>query len=219
MQFHWLNKQNNNELIIFFTGWSFDYRPFEFLQYQNTDVVVFYDYNFIDDFKKFENKYEKIHLIAWSMGVYTAYTLKDRLPKFDTKLAINGTVFPVDNEYGIPEKPFILTLKHAEKGLEEKFYQNIFMNSEEYEKYTKTQVSRSIDNRVEELKNLYNRIQNSQKDYKKFYDKAIISSNDKIIPTKNQINFWTKYNTPYEIIESGHFPYYNFSDWKEIICK
>lgn len=219
MQFHWLNKQNNDELIIFFTGWSFDYRPFEFLQSKNADVIIFYDYNFIDDFKIFENHYRKKHLVAWSMGVYTAYMLKEKLPEFETKLAINGTVFPVDNEFGIPEKPFILTLKHAKTGLEGKFYQNIFNNSEELEKYNTNPILRSMDNRVEELKNLYTRIQNTQKEYRKFYDKAIISSNDKIIPTQNQINFWTKYDTPYEIIESGHFPYYNFNDWKEIICK
>ena len=172
MQYHWLNKQNNDELIIFFTGWSFDYLPFEFLNFKNTDVIIFYDYNFIDNFKNFENNYKNIYLIAWSMGVYIAYMLKDKLPEFNKKIAINGTVFPVDNEFGIPEKPFLLTLKHAKTGLEGKFYQNIFDKTEEFEKYKLTSVTRTIDNRVEELKNLYNKIQNSPKEYKKFYDRT-----------------------------------------------
>ena len=45
MQFHWLNKQNNDRLIIFFTGWSFDYKPFEFIKCENFDVLIVYDYN------------------------------------------------------------------------------------------------------------------------------------------------------------------------------
>ena len=45
MQSHWLNKQDHNKLIIFFTGWSFDYKPFEFLNCEDFDVLIIYDYN------------------------------------------------------------------------------------------------------------------------------------------------------------------------------
>ena len=40
MQLHWLNKQNNDKLIIFFAGWSFDYKPFEFLDCEVFDVTL-----------------------------------------------------------------------------------------------------------------------------------------------------------------------------------
>lgn len=214
MQYHWLNHQNNDNLIIFFTGWSFDNKPFEFLDCGNYDVLIFFDYNDLNlpiNLEKFSN-YKKYYLISWSMGVYTAYKLRNQLPKFSKKIAINGTVYPVDNEYGIPEKPFLLTLKHVKTGLEGKFYQNIFNTKEEFEKYSKTQVERSIENRAEELKSLYTNIQSE--DYDNFYDFSLISNNDKIIPTKNQINFWQK---NYKLLESGHFPYYNFKSWEEIL--
>lgn len=226
MQFHWLNKQNNDKLIIFFTGWSFDHKPFEFLNCSDFDVLILYDYSVIasecEAIQLIKNLYYKQYcLIAWSMGVFTAYQMREQLPEFNKKIAINGTPFPVDNEFGIPEKPFLLTLRHAKTGLEGKFYQNIFDRPEEFERYLKTPVERSIENRVEELQSLYDKIKKEilkqvQDDAAAYYDKAIVSSNDKIIPTKNQLNFW---QNKAEIIESGHFPFYNFKSWNEILCK
>ena len=237
MRFYWLNKQNNKNLLVFFVGWSFDFRPFEFLDCENYDVLIIYDYSniiqpkkdFVSDLPKLINvrDYEKSYLVAWSMGVFTAFYLRDILPEFTKKIAINGTVLPVDNEYGIPLKPFLLTLKHAKIGLEGKFYQNIFDKQEEFEEYIKNPVERTIQNRVEELQNLYEKIKNYEQEFKqtkeeilknsfKFYDSAIISKNDKIIPPANQLNFW---KSKAQFIDSGHFPYYNFKSWNEIICK
>lgn len=216
MLYHWLNRQDNDKLIMFFAGWSFDYKPFEYLDCLGYDVLFIYDYSDMSldiDVKNYMEKY----LITWSMGVYTAYRIREFLPEFNKKIAVNGTVFPVDNEYGIPEKPFILTLKHAKKGLEKKFYQNILETEEEFERYIKNPVKRTVENRVSELENLYDTIKNDVKSYEKYYDIAYISQNDKIIPTKNQMNFWTKYDTDYILLESGHFPYYNYSAWKELL--
>lgn len=226
MQYHWLNKQNNNKLIIFFGGWSFDYKPFGFLECDDFDVLMIYDYNFISHCEQSEAiqlinkiKYNQIYLIAWSMGVFAAYLLKDKLPEFTQKIAINGTPYPVHNEYGIPEKPFLLTLRHARTGLEGKFYQNIFNDAKEFERYNLSPVERTIDNRESELKSLYEKIKTTDIKYENFYDKALISNYDKIIPAKNQVNFWTSADTPIITLESGHFPYYNFKNWKEILCR
>lgn len=218
MQFHWLNKQNNSKLIIFFAGWSFDENPFKFLAYENFDVLIVCDYSTIDENIEKFTSYKEINLIAWSMGVFVAYLLKDKLPKFNKKIAINGTPLPVNDEFGIPIKPFLLTLRHAKTGLEGKFYQNIFDTKEEFEKYSTMSVNRSIENRETELKSLYDKIRSAEINYSRFYDKALISSRDKIIPTKNQINFWQN-NAEIEMLESGHFPYYNFKSWNEILCR
>lgn len=218
MQFHWLNKQNNSKLIIFFAGWSFDENPFKFLACENFDVLIVYDYSTIDENIEKFTSYKEINLIAWSMGVFVAYLLKDKLPKFNKKIAINGTPLPVNDEFGIPVKPFLLTLRHARTGLEGKFYQNIFDTKEEFEKYSTMSVNRSIENRETELKSLYDKIRSAEINYNRFYDKSLISSRDKIIPTKNQINFWQN-NAEIEMLESGHFPYYNFKSWNEILCR
>lgn len=218
MQFHWLNKQNNNKLIVFFAGWSFDEHPFKFLDCGDFDVIIIYDYNKLDLPKIDFSNYKNINLIAWSMGVFVAYLLKEKFPKFAKKIAINGTVKPIDDKFGIPTKPFLLTLRHAKTGLEGKFYQNIFNTKEEFKSYSATPVERTIENRENELKTLYQIIKTSDNNYEHYYDKALISTNDKIIPTKNQVNFWQN-NAEIEMLESGHFPYYNFISWNDILCK
>ena len=277
MQYYWLNKQDNDNfavgrhyyadnielassckknLIVFFAGWSFDYKPFEFLDCGDCDVLFVYDYSGkwkvesisegwryrgIDvwqfnniNFGRISQKsqtdtvlspyrpialspYSRKFLLTWSMGSYVAYQMRDLFKDFDKKIAINGTPFPVDNDYGIPEKPFLLTLRHAKTGLEGKFYQNIFEKTDEYERYLQTPVERSIENRVDELQNLYEKIKNTPKTYKPFFDKAFVSLNDKIIPSKNQLKFWEGFDVPVEKLESGHFPYYNFNSWKEFL--
>ncbi len=214
MQYHWLNRQNNDRLIIFFAGWSFDYKPFEFLECGDFDVLFLYDYN-SEELPEIPN-YNKNYLIAWSMGVYSAYRLRNVLPNFIKKIAVNGTAYPVDDYFGIPQKPFLLTLKHAKIGLEGKFYQNIFDNTKDYERYVKFPVERPIENRVDELNTLYKRITENPESYTDYYDFAIVGLNDKIIPPKNQLNFW---KDKAKTLNSGHFPFYNYKSWTELLCK
>ena len=215
MQQYWLNKQNNKKLIVFLAGWSFDFKPFEFLECNDFDVLFLYDYNSIDfegDFEYYSEKY----LITWSMGTYVGYLLKNIFNSFDKRIAVNGTPYPVHDEFGIPNKPFLLTLRHAKTGLEGKFYQNIFELESEFDRYLETPVLRSIENRENELKSLYENIKSLSIEYERFYDYALISSKDKIIPTKNQVNFWQN-NSEFKMLESGHFPFYTFKSWKDII--
>ncbi len=190
MKSFWLNKQNNKNLVVFFAGWSFDNFPFAGMESNENDVLFIYDYNDLTLPQELKNlsHYQNKTLIAWSMGVFATYELRDVFADFDFKIAVNGTVTPVDDRFGIPVKMFELTLKHAAKGLEGKFYQNVFLNGAEFEKYSQTPVQRSIENRVSELENLYDLIKNKEEsEYEKFYDFAMVSESDKIIPPKNQI--------------------------------
>jgi len=222
MKTYWLNKNNscnNGNLIVFFAGWSFDAYPFKSLGCGNSDVLFVYDYNDFGvpkEFSEFKNYNNKI-LITWSMGVFVAYQLRNLFNDFDYKLAINGTVMPVDDEFGIPEKVFALTLKHAEKGLAGKFYQNVFLTDNEYMLYKNSPVQRELQNRVSELENLYLLIKTTDRTYEKFYDLAIVSDFDKIIPPKNQIAGHKKSNTPVITLPYGHHIFYNFTSWNEIV--
>lgn len=217
MQYHWLNKQNNKKLIVFFAGWSFDFFPFECLNSKDYDVLMFYDYNELNIPQQVQQEirlYADKTLVTWSMGVFTAFILKDKLSEFDKKIAINGTPYPVDNEFGIPERTFNLTLKYAETGLQGKFYENVFSNDKFLQKYLKNPVQRTISNRVAELEALNNFIKNKNFEYdNEFYDIALVSTYDKIIPPKNQLNMW---GNKAVTIDCGHFPFYNYNSWDEI---
>lgn len=224
MKNYWLNKKGNKKLIIFFCGWSFDHKPFERLSCGEYDVCTVYDYGDIN-IDEFQNTlpdfdgYDDYKLVSWSMGVYVAYLLKDLLPEFSQKVAVNGTPFPIDNNLGIPFKTFDLTLKYADSGLKGKFQKNLFKKFEDYERYLKTPVERTVENQVRELVALDKFIKNNEIHYEKYYDTAVVSDTDKIIPTKNQINCWEKY-AKFVKIDSGHFPFFEFDSWDEVLsCK
>lgn len=217
MKCHWLNKQNNDKLIVFMAGWSFDWYPFTGTVHGDYDVLFVYDYNSMyvpEDFSQFSDYREK-YLISWSMGVFTAYLLKSYFVDFDRRIAVNGTVTPVDDNFGIPVNIFKLTLMHAKKGLEGKFYKNLFLTKEEYDIYSGYPVRRPIEDRVSELHALYSLIEKTKIDYEKFYDLAIVCGGDKIIPPKNQTASHEKNNVPVITADYGHFPYY-YLNWKEI---
>ena len=217
MKHVWLNKENNSSLVLFFAGWSFDGEPFKFLDNSGFDVVCFYDYRDLNIDVDFSG-YDKYYLATWSMGVYIAPLVRENLPKFEKAIALNGTPTPIDNELGIPVRTFELTLKFASEGLKGKFYQNVFFDAEQLERYQKTPVLRTISDRVEELHILKNSIVSTPANAENFFDVAYVSEHDKIIPAKNQLNAWQKLNVPVIKLADGHFPFYNFTSWKEI-CK
>ncbi len=217
MKHGWLNKSGNKNLLIFFAGWSFDCEPFRFLTCDDLDVVAIYDYRDLALDVDLSG-YEKYYLAAWSMGVYIAALIRDRLPRFERALAFNGTPMPIDDEFGIPVRTFDLTLKYAAEGLQGKFYQNVFYDEIQVEKYWANPVKRSIEDRVEELIALKSLINERSAEASGFYDKAYVSSADKIIPPKNQLRAWEKLDVLVERLADGHFPFYNYDSWNEI-CK
>ena len=52
----------------------------------------------------------------------------------------------------------------------------------------------------------------------KKFDKVIISEKDRIIPTKMQKNYWTNCVVESVVsLDSGHYPFFNYNSWQEII--
>lgn len=203
MEYKWLKEEGNNSLIVFFNGWGMDEGIIKHLVLKEQDLLMFYDYNNLNLKLNLSelNKYNKIHLIAWSMGVMIA-TLFDI--KYDTKTAINGTLKPIDNDYGIPERIYNLTAKNFSPKGRDVFIRNMF-NGENIHITNQ----REFSNQKSELESLMQ--YKSNFDFK--YDKILISDNDKIIPTKNQTKFWgTSAN-----LKGGHAPFILFNNWSELL--
>lgn len=203
MEYKWLNKKNNSKLIVFYNGWGMDENIVTHLEFDEYDVLMFYDYNSLKtdfDFSILE-KYTDKYLIAWSMGVMIA-TLFDI--NYKSKTAINGTLNPIDDNFGIPTRIYNLTIKNFSSESAEKFVNNMFLKSTILPK-----INRKFENIKSELQALLN--YQANQNFK--YDRVIISSDDKIIPTKNQIAFWRMSPN----IESGHSPFYSFKKWSELL--
>lgn len=212
MQYCWLNQKKENEnLIVFFNGWGMNETPVEHLDCENNDVLIIYDYRTFDfDFSQFNfEKYKRKKLICWSMGVYAVNLFKNVFENFDKKIAVNGTTKVIDDEFGIPKKIYKVTVKFLNEDSCDKFIKNMFDNG-------KINQNIKITKTIEELREELIAIQNIElKDEIKF-DKAIISLNDRIIPTKNQINFWQE-KAQIEMINSTHCPFENYESWSSIL--
>ena len=100
MEYKWLNKQDNDKLIIFFNGWGMDGNAVKHLKPEDYDIVMFYDYNNLETDFELDKEYSETNLIAWSMGVMVAGIKEANKFSYNNKLvAINGTPKTIDEKY------------------------------------------------------------------------------------------------------------------------
>ena len=224
MRYKWLNKEGNNKLILFFNGWGMDENVVKHLDVEDYDVLMFYDYNTLDTDFDFEslNFYPEKNLIAWSMGVMIGNKLAPSLtlPLGEgTKTAINGTLKPIDEEFGIHPKIYDLTIKgFSEKG-RDRFVKSMFDTQPPPAFQAPSPLERDIENQhseliaLKEICKLATSLTLPLGEGKSLYNKILISDNDKIIPTKSQVAFW-------EIepnLKGGHCPFFQFKKWSELL--
>ena len=214
MQYFWLNKkEENKKLILFFNGWAMNETVVNHLKNDDFDILILFDYRDLNfnlsqfDFKKYDKKY----LICWSMGVYVSNLFKKELNDFNKKIAINGTNKIIDNSFGIPEKIYKITVKLLNEDSFDKFIKNMFNNG-------KLNPNVTITRTLAELKEELISIQKIKISEELDFDCAIISSDDKIVPSKNQLNFWENKQTEIKKINSTHCPFEIYSSWIDLLC-
>jgi biotin synthesis protein BioG len=243
MQFTWLIKNNSKKLILFFNGWSLDENIVNHLATENFDVLMFYDYANLEISQEIIeeiNSYEEINVISWSFGVWACGAVINNFNNLKNVIAINGTLLPIDNNLGIPEKIFDLTLSHLSEENYIRFFKNMFENKEKGNLDLSKLPKRTIQNQKQELQQIQKlsalpprplwereefqceervleiRVRGNAENIK-FFNKIFISTNDKIIPPKNQLDFWEKSNAKIIKKESGHYIFDLFKTWDEII--
>ena len=188
------------------------------LDVEDYDVLMFYDYNTLDtDFDlDLLNIYSEKNLIAWSMGVMVCSCLAPSLtlPLGEgTKVAINGTLKPIDEEYGIHPKIYDLTIKGFNEKGRDRFVKSMF------EEEVEIICNREIENQHSELITLKEICKLTPSltlplgEGKSLYNKILISDNDKIIPTKSQVAFWGIEPN----LKGGHCPFFQFKKWSELL--
>ena len=210
MKHYWLNKRNNEKLILFFNGWGMDEKSVQHLNCDDFDVLVFFDYRTLQTDANIWNEinsYSEIYLAGWSMGVMISSIFAERISNIVSKIAIAGTLLPIDDAYGIPVKIYELTANNFNDLSRKKFLRKMFAVDD----------SKFINRDTPALKDELIALQGvSAMDVD--FDKAIIPLSDKIIPVQNQINFWqAKSQTKIVQLQCGHYPFFEFKSWKEII--
>lgn len=221
MQRYWLHKSGCKDLIIFCNGWGMDERPFQLLKSDHYDVLCLYDYRQVDDFEEIDSlaeKYQQLYLIAWSMGVWVGQKIfsKKKLKKnlFERTIAINGTLCPRDDNYGIPLETFDGTLNSFTAKSRTKFYLRMCRQKKIFQSFLDMQPDRTVADQLEELRALRDAA-DCQPVCGSIYREIIISDHDLIMPTANQQKFW--YNCSVVTVPGFHYIFNSWQSWDELL--
>lgn len=216
MRIEWLRKKESDRVIIFFNGWGMDPGVVAHLEGE-VDVVVCGDYRHLNAevFPELDH-YRKIYVVAWSMGVWAA---ANTLPVFHVKperlIALNGTERPIDDKYGIPERVYLLTEKGMNEKGREKFISRMLNGADERMRFAGCFPQRLYVEVCEELVEIRIHSTGYQNELK--WDKIYISEKDVIFPVTAQQNWWQGKGVEIHYLSGGHYPFYQFRRWEEII--
>lgn len=220
MKVVWLHKQKNEKLILFFSGWALDEKPFSPLDSLEYDVLMIHSFH-TDDFP--ESLYETFHsykdvtLVGWSMGVYMAglwCSIKKTTPTLS--IALNGSLKPLDAAEGIPLRLFKRTGDRLNLNNRNAFFKNMFIEEETkgYQLFVENKPTRELDEQKDEIYSLIKHSEELITDFE--FDIALMGSADKIFPIDNLKEHWKDRGFTLNL---PHFLFYEWNSWDEIVQK
>ncbi|HLN19588.1 MAG TPA: pimeloyl-ACP methyl esterase BioG family protein [Bacteroidales bacterium] len=205
-------REKNTQLVVFYGGWGSDENTFVSLCNDEFDFIMFYNYSADEPLILPEMKtYERIILIAWSLGVWAAeyMSLKTKI-RPDLTIAVNGTPLPADETYGIPLNIIEGTLNNITEENIGKFYLRMFGSKKSFEANAERMPRRTLKSLHDELRWLYNRMM-EQKEPGFKWDYAVTSLDDRVYPSKNLELYWNSRNETKLI--TLPLPHYFFHKW------
>jgi biotin synthesis protein BioG len=218
MKKKWLIQQTRaKSCLLFFNGWGMDEKAISHLGAYELDVCMFYEYAHLNGEGNDFRHYRNIYVVAWSLGVWVASKMIPAMRlRPEMSIAINGTLDPVNDQFGIPEAVFCQTLSFWDEKLREKFNRRMFGGMKALQSGRVYLPTRTPENQRDELAFLKDKIDRN-KTAEMFFDKAIIGARDLIFPSENQMHFW---RNKVSVIQKDypHFPFANLSSWNEIIA-
>jgi hypothetical protein len=218
----WINWSGSADLLIFFNGWGMDGRPFSRLDSAGLDVLMFYDYSNLElpcDITALCREYSTCCLTAWSLGVWAAANaLSGRQLQFSSASAINGTLQPIDAEYGIAPEIFQGTLDSWNAVSRKKFYRRMCVSLEITAAFYALEPERDADSQQQELAAIQQMVlQPSALPCCNLFDRAVIGREDRIFPAAAQEKSWAAAGIPCKNTAAPHYPFAGLRHWKELI--
>lgn len=204
MKHEFVSRTGARRLILVYAGWAMDAVPFRNLRRPGYDVAVLWDYRDFSIDWSFLSPYNEICIFAWSLGVYAAsVTCQSFAGRTTCRIAVNGTLSPVDRSRGIPPAVFAGTANGLNERQLYKFYRRVCGGGEIFRIFLENKPQRDVNELVDELHvflddNIFVPQQETKWDY------AVISSEDAIFPPVNQWRSWRV--TPMIFIDGPHLP-------------
>ncbi len=214
MKFEHINN-DKTKLLIFFCGFYTDKNCFIEFDNGKSDILFVYDYSDLDfsDLEYFDyTPYTEINLIAYSYGVFAANIAYNYLPCLNYSVAISGTIYPIDEVYGIKPKIYDIMLNSFNMDVINNFKMKMELNSGGKIKES----NRTLENLYDELISIKNYVLNNEIEQNLDFDKVIITTKDKIVSYGAQKNFWINHKYIQEV-NTGHFPFFEFESFDEIL--
>ncbi len=219
MKAAWRNGEHADSLIVFCSGWGMDESPFSFLEPGGHDVCMLYDYRNItvpSALKERLSGYRSRYLVCWSMGVWAGqelFFLNQDL--FVKRIALNGTLLPISDHFGIPLSIYEKTLATFDDNGRQRFYRRMCREPGVLQKFLKVKPRRQVCDQKEELICLRDMV--GKTGHKaSIYSDIIISDNDLVIPTVNQRAHWGQHESVVSI-RGCHFPFFRWRSWDELL--
>lgn len=216
MNLQWINKDQNEACILFFNGWGMDEHVIHHIDHTGFDVCMISNYLRLNPFFEDMTGYRKVYVIAWSMGVWAAeHILSQSQLQIYQSIAICGTSNPINDQYGIPEDIFELTLESWNEANRTKFYRKMMGGEKILNEYRHFLSKRTVKDQKDELKSIYVRHWNNS-ECLIAWDLAVVAKNDLIFRPGNQLNWWQGKT---RIVETSqpHFPFLELKKWDQLL--
>lgn len=201
-----IKNEGGKSLLILFLGWSCDPTSVKSFTPKDWDILILYDYNDIEfpvEALAVMTEYEKFALAAHSFGVWVANHHLSKFPVLTNAIAICGTLFPVDDKYGIPHRLFDLTLRSIKKEGIGRFNERMGGDVQ----VSQTPFDEQYD-ALTTLSNSFSEFPASPSDVKN-WKVAVVCMKDQIIPVDNMLTFWGESDA--EVIGFKNLPHFPFS--------
>ena len=218
MKSAWLHQQRHEQLIIFCNGWGMDAIPFLPLGAREYDVLMLFDYRDLTldcDLAALFKQYQKTFLVSWSMGVWAGQQIFQSWSHgLQGAIAINGTLCPIHDQFGIPVRLYDATLEQFSETTRLKFYRRMCRDRQIFNTFLDNQPQRSVQNQGLELAALQGQVTCHPAETA-IYAQVVIANQDLVVPTANQLAFWQ--GREVRRIEGPHFPFYGWNTWDELM--
>ncbi len=220
MRWQWLHKAGQGKLLVFCNGCGMDEQVVSHLRPDDFDILMLFDYvapQLPPEVEQIITAASYRAVIGWSMGVWIgSYLLAEY--NFDSAIALNGTLCPIHEDFGIAPVIFSRTIEYFNEQHREKFYKRM-CDSDGLRCFLRSAPKRQIVDQRQELSFLWRIRQQMALPPEKAapWHKAVIARRDIIVPTKSQQAFWAG-RLPVIEIDGGHYPFARWSCWSECLA-
>lgn len=205
MEFRWLSQTGAEEAVVVFGGWAVGPQVFAHLEGPQ-DVLYASDYRDLDAELPDLGGYARLSLLAWSFGVASyAHWQQGRPDPFTCKVAVNGSVTPVNRLTGIPPVAMARTVESLSHAAYQSFLTRVF-NAPQPETALDEAARRAELNAVAlrgDAPVLH-------------FDRVLISGKDRIFPAASLRRAWEGQPLR-ELEDAPHAPFGRFTSWEELL--